>query len=322
MIRGMQNWRVGAADRLRKTCRGELIVRIFHVDAFTRTRFGQSGHRGARCRRSKRGDPERHRARIRERRNGLRVRAERHRSRFHLALLQCPQGGAVRRPRDRGGARRAARARVAAAKGPAGRSREPESSRSTCCRSRRATANTRSIEFRQSSTGARKPAAAEDDAARRGGAAPAGVRLHELLPARIARKGSSRLLLPVADTAALDELAPNFESLLAIGREIGAEGFFVFAHRREPQAHVDRVAHVLPGARNSRRSGQRQRPRDARVLFAGTRHHRSRQHPASSDLQGRQMHRPGQVRVKLEFAGGTLNAVRIGGNAVIVSEGD
>ncbi len=45
------------------------------------------------------------------------------------------------------------------------------------------------------------------------------------------------------------------------------------------------------------------------------------QRPGFIGAQGRQMHRPGQVRVKLEFADGALIAVRIGGTAVILSEG-
>src|SRR5271168_2359679 len=36
--------------------------------------------------------------------------------------------------------------------------------------------------------------------------------LHEVMPARIARKGSSRLLVPVADSRHLENLIPNFET--------------------------------------------------------------------------------------------------------------
>jgi trans-2,3-dihydro-3-hydroxyanthranilate isomerase len=38
--------------------------------------------------------------------------------------------------------------------------------------------------------------------------------------------------------------------------------------------------------------------------------------------QGRQLQRPGQVHVALEFDQGALRAVRIGGTAVIVSAGE
>ena len=56
--------------------------------------------------------------------------------------------------------------------------------------------------------------------------------LDEVMPARIARKGSSRLLVPVATARALEVLAPNFDTLLSIGHELGTDGFFVFASNR------------------------------------------------------------------------------------------
>ena len=39
------------------------------------------------------------------------------------------------------------------------------------------------------------------------------IQLHEVMPARIARKGGSRLLVPIGDARALDTIAPNFETL-------------------------------------------------------------------------------------------------------------
>ena len=60
-----------------------------------------------------------------------------------------------------------------------------------------------------------------------------GTRLHEGLPARVSRKGSARLLVPAADAQALDGLAPQFDTLLALGRELGVEGFFTFAFLRD-----------------------------------------------------------------------------------------
>ena len=43
------------------------------------------------------------------------------------------------------------------------------------------------------------------------------TQLHEVMPARIARKGSTRLLVPVGDPRALDTLAPNFDTLISLG---------------------------------------------------------------------------------------------------------
>src|SRR5712672_302471 len=58
------------------------------------------------------------------------------------------------------------------------------------------------------------------------------TQLHEVMPARIAHRGSSRLLLPIADPRQLDTIAPNTDTLLSLGSELGAEGFFVFALNR------------------------------------------------------------------------------------------
>jgi PhzF family phenazine biosynthesis protein len=144
--------------------------------------------------------------------------------------------------------------------------------------------------------------------------------LHELLPARIARKGSSRLLLPLAHAGALDAPAPNFDGLIAIGREIGAEGFFVFAHGRGPQGLSTESRMFCPalGIPEDPVSGNAHAMLARYLLEYGLIDAAT---PGFIGIQGRQMHRPGEVRVRLEFAGGALVAVRIGGTAVIVSEG-
>jgi PhzF family phenazine biosynthesis protein len=144
--------------------------------------------------------------------------------------------------------------------------------------------------------------------------------LHELLPARIARKGSSRLLLPVSARGALDGLAPDFDGLIAIGREIGAEGFFVFAYGRERHGFCTDSRMFCPalGIPEDPVSG------NAHAMLACYLLEHGIIDPATPEFvgaQGRQMNRPGQVRVKLEFAGDSLLAVRIGGAAVILSEG-
>jgi PhzF family phenazine biosynthesis protein len=146
------------------------------------------------------------------------------------------------------------------------------------------------------------------------------TQLHEVMPARIARKGSTRLLVPIADARALDGLAPNFDTLLALGNEIGADGFFVFAVNREadelwtesrmfcpalgiPEDPVSGNAHAMLAAYlwDLGQLGQKS------ITFIGR--------------QGEQMKRPGKVRVRLEVDTGSLQAVHIAGNAVIVSEG-
>ena len=151
--------------------------------------------------------------------------------------------------------------------------------------------------------------------------------LHETYPARIARKGSSRLLVPVGDPRALDGLAPNPDTLVALGRELGAEGFFVFSLSRGagglstesrmfcpslgiPEDPVSGNAHAMLAAylwaEGSTAGGAPVFTADGAPVFVGH--------------QGRHVNRPGEVRVSLEVDQG-LRAVRIAGSAVIVSEG-
>ncbi len=51
------------------------------------------------------------------------------------------------------------------------------------------------------------------------------TQLHDVMPARIARKGSSRLLVPIADPGPLEQLAPNFETLMALAANLAPTGF-------------------------------------------------------------------------------------------------
>jgi PhzF family phenazine biosynthesis protein len=146
------------------------------------------------------------------------------------------------------------------------------------------------------------------------------TQLHEVMPARIARKGGSRLLVPVADHRQLENLAPNFDTLAALGNELGIEGFFVFAVNRDsdeiwtesrmfcpalglPEDPVSGNAHAMLGAYlwDLGQFGKKS------TTFIGR--------------QGYQVKRPGQVRVRLEIDKGTLIATHIAGTAVIVSEG-
>ena len=145
--------------------------------------------------------------------------------------------------------------------------------------------------------------------------------LHESLPARLARKGSTRLLVPVEDASALDVIAPNFDTLEALSRELGAEGFFVFAYHRSghevltdsrmfcpalglPEDPVSGNAHAMLATY----LWEFKQLDDHTTTFLGR--------------QGRQLQRPGQVNVSLELDQGRLAAVRIGGGAVIVSAGE
>jgi len=146
------------------------------------------------------------------------------------------------------------------------------------------------------------------------------TQLHEIMPARIARKGSSRLLVPVADPRHLDALAPNFDTLLSLGNELGTEGFFVFALNRSPDALSTESRMFCPalGIAEDPVSGNAHAMLAAYLWDLGQ---FGRNSLTFVGHQGRQMKRPGEVSVRLEVDQGSLTAAHIGGAAVIVSEG-
>jgi len=145
------------------------------------------------------------------------------------------------------------------------------------------------------------------------------TQLHDVMPARIARKGSTRLLVPVADARALDAMTPNDDTLLALGKELGAEGFFVFAVNRgiESLSTHSRMFCPALGISEDPVSG------NAHAMLAAYLWDLGQFGKGTTFVghQGRQMNRPGEVGVKLEVSDGSLVAVLIGGGAVIVSQG-
>jgi PhzF family phenazine biosynthesis protein len=146
------------------------------------------------------------------------------------------------------------------------------------------------------------------------------TQLHEIMPARIARKGSTRLLVPIADSHGLDALAPNFETLLSLGSELHADGFFVFAVDRgaDPLSTESRMFCPALGIPEDPVSGNAHAMLAAYLWELGQ---FSKQTSAFVGHQGRHVNRPGEVSVALEMDQGSLIAARVGGTAVIVSEG-
>jgi len=146
------------------------------------------------------------------------------------------------------------------------------------------------------------------------------TQLHEVMPARIARKGSSRLLVPVADHRQLENLAPNFDTLAALGNELGIEGFFVFGVNRDSEEIWTESRMFCPalGLPEDPVSGNGHAMLGAYLWDLGQFGKKS---TTFIGRQGYQVKRPGQVRVRLEIDKGTLIATHIAGTAVIVSEG-
>ena len=146
------------------------------------------------------------------------------------------------------------------------------------------------------------------------------TQLHEIMPARIAHRGSSRLLLPVADSRALEALAPNSDTLLALGKELKLDGFFVFAVNRSHDEFSTDSRMFCPalGIPEDPVSGNAHAMLAAYLWELGQ---FGKNVTSFTGRQGRQMNRPGEVHVKLEIVDGGLVAAHIGGSAVIVSEG-
>ena len=147
-----------------------------------------------------------------------------------------------------------------------------------------------------------------------------GERLHESLPARACRDGGARLLIPLADAEALDRFAPRNEPLLALGRELGVDGFFAFAFRRGPDGAMTESRMFCPaiGIPEDPVSG------NAHAMLATYLLEAALLDPADSGfvgLQGAHLGRPGRVEVRWDLEGDRPVAVRIGGCAVIVAEG-
>ncbi|MEA3135066.1 MAG: hypothetical protein QOG17_2912 [Gammaproteobacteria bacterium] len=146
------------------------------------------------------------------------------------------------------------------------------------------------------------------------------TQLHEVMPARVARKGSTRLLVPVGHARALDALTPNFDTLIALGNELNVDGFFVFAVNRSPEELSTDSRMFCPslGIPEDPVSGNAHAMLASYLWELGQ---FGKNSTAFTGRQGGQMNRPGEVSVKLEIDHGSLLAAHIGGSAVIVSEG-
>lgn len=146
------------------------------------------------------------------------------------------------------------------------------------------------------------------------------TRLHEGMPARVARRGGSRLLVPVAEPRDLDDLAPNMDTLLALGKELDTDGYFAFALTRDGGSVTTESRMFCPalGINEDPVSG------NAHAMLAAYLWNLKQigiGAPQFTGRQGRQLKRPGVVHVGLEVEQGILLAAHIGGSAVIVSEG-
>ena len=142
-------------------------------------------------------------------------------------------------------------------------------------------------------------------------------------PPRIAGSASTRLLLGLRDTRALDAARPQLTALAALSARIGAQGYFLFV-RGNADGHattesrmfcpalgidedpVSGNAHAMLGV-HLRELGLLTSAGKAPVRFTG--------------MQGRHVGRPGKVEVEIELGpDGSATAATIAGRAVILFE--
>lgn len=144
--------------------------------------------------------------------------------------------------------------------------------------------------------------------------------LHATLPAVIARKGSTRLLLPLTSATSLRFIKPNFAALVELGTDLGIEGFFPFVVEQDGEEVRTRSRMFCPslGIPEDPVSG------NAHAMLATYLWRLTELRPFVTQFtgnQGEHVNRAGTVNVRLEVTGGELVAVHIGGHAVTVTEG-
>ena len=88
--------------------------------------------------------------------------------------------------------------------------------------------------------------------------------VHTACPVQMLTKGGARLLIGLQSPALVHALQPEMDALTRLTSQLGAAGYFVFAVA-EQQPHFTTVSRMFcPAHRHSRRSGERQCPRHAR----------------------------------------------------------
>jgi PhzF family phenazine biosynthesis protein len=139
-------------------------------------------------------------------------------------------------------------------------------------------------------------------------------------PVRVARKGSSRLLFPVAHPAVLNRITPHLETLVALGQALGVEGYFAFSWTEDGgKTHTDsRMFCPALGIAEDPVSGNAHAMLAAYLWELGV---FGKRFAGFTGRQGFQMRRPGSVEVTLEIERDLMVAARIGGTAVIISDG-
>ncbi|HYC93346.1 MAG TPA: PhzF family phenazine biosynthesis isomerase [Thermoanaerobaculia bacterium] len=144
--------------------------------------------------------------------------------------------------------------------------------------------------------------------------------LDEELPARTVSTGSPKLLVPMTSSEALDSIVPNLRSIETLTRQAGANGVFAFTLRPSTDGVLAEARMFAPalGIAEDPVTGNGNGPLGAYLategVLAGDGVH------TFAALQGKAMGRPGIARVEVTVRDGNVEQVRVGDEAVIVFE--
>jgi PhzF family phenazine biosynthesis protein len=145
--------------------------------------------------------------------------------------------------------------------------------------------------------------------------------LDQRCPPRIAGTSSTRLLLGLRDTAALDAVRPQLSGLAALSARLGAQGYFLFTRRSHNGVPGTESRMFCPaiGIDEDPVSGNAHGMLGVYLHELGLLPTRSGT-AHFTGLQGRHVGRDGEVQVSLELdAAGRAVSVEIAGKAIIVS---
>ncbi|MBV8975464.1 MAG: PhzF family phenazine biosynthesis isomerase [Sinobacteraceae bacterium] len=139
------------------------------------------------------------------------------------------------------------------------------------------------------------------------------------IPPRIVGAAGTRLLIGVRGPEPLKQLKPDLARLTTLSAQIGAAGYFVFTLVANATDHLTEARMFCPalGIAEDPVSGNAHGLLGAYLARLGLLA-RNGERAGFCGVQGYSLHRPGRVEVELEFAGGDLGGVWIGGQAVSI----
>lgn len=136
-------------------------------------------------------------------------------------------------------------------------------------------------------------------------------------PVAVASTGHSKVMIGIRDPAVLHGLQPDLQSLAALSREIGCNGYYVFTiHPQEtPMVHGRMFAPAI-GISEDPVTGNANGPLGAYLVHYGLAEHNGSLLSFQS-MQGEAIGRTGTMEVQVKIGNGKPTEVRIIGDAVI-----